>query len=29
MAGTKIEGLKLSKVVDGDTIKVEAGDECG
>ena len=23
MAGTRIEGLKLTKVVDGDTIKVE------
>ena len=26
MSGTKIEGLKLSKVVDGDTIKVELDD---
>lgn len=26
MSGTKIEGLKLTKVVDGDTIKVELDD---
>lgn len=26
MSGTKIEGLKLTKVVDGDTIKVEIND---
>ena len=26
MPGTKIEGLKLTKVVDGDTVKVEIND---
>jgi hypothetical protein len=27
MSGTKIEGLKLNKVVDGDTVKVEINNE--